>query len=190
MKIGMARNAAPKKSHHHTPVTEPTDSEISLFERHLEMLLGKKKHPKILIVGPSPELRSLAAKFGLRTTVVANDLEVIERTAKLMKRRNENERWLEGDLTSLPLKKNEFDVIFGDHIVSNAPPYNSEKFYRKMREILKRGGTALFRSIVFTKTEKPFEKKVTKYFRIVDKKLAKRGVFAEHFPIYLVKPKR
>ncbi|MEE9323532.1 MAG: class I SAM-dependent methyltransferase [Candidatus Aenigmarchaeota archaeon] len=193
MKFRMERNTITRrkreKSHHHTPITKPADSEISVFEKHLERATNGGRYPKILIMGSSPELRNLTAKRKLRTTVVADDLEVIERTSKLMKRKNENEQWLEGDITSLPLKKNSFDVIFGDHIISNLPPFNTEKFYRRMREILKGKGFAVIRSVIFTKTEKPFEGNILKHFRIVEREFGEEGVFAEHFPIYFMRPK-
>jgi SAM-dependent methyltransferase len=194
MKFRLARDVIVRERkteyEHHVPVTKPADSEISVFERHLKRAMSEGEHLKILIIGSSPELRNLTAKKKLRTTVVANDLEVIERTSKLMKRKNENEQWLEGDITSLPLKKNSFDVIFGDHVISDLPPFNKESFFRRMREILKSNGFAVIRSVIFTKTERPFEVKVSKYFRIVEKEFGKQGVFADHFPIYFIRPKR
>lgn len=193
MKLRMGRDiikgAKREKYRHHTPITKPADSEISVFEKHLERAMNGGKYPRILIIGSSPELRNLTAKMKLRTTVVADDLDVIERMAKLMKRKNENEQWLEGDILSLPLKENTFDVVFGDHIISNLPPFNKEKFYKRMKEILKREGFAVIRSVIFTKTEKSFEGKISKHFRIVEKEFGEGGVFAEHFPIYFIRPK-
>jgi hypothetical protein len=58
-----------------------------------------------------------------------------------------------------------------------------------MKEILKRKGFAVIRSVIFTKTEKPFERKVSKHFRIVEREFGEEGVFAEHFPIYFMRPK-
>ncbi len=178
-----------EKFHHHTPITKPSDSEISVFEKHLERVIAGESRPNVLIIGPSPELRSLTAKRKLRTTVVANDLEVIERTTKLMKRKNENESWLEGDINSLPLKKKSFDVIFGDHIVSNAPPFNQEKFYSRLRDILRRGGFVVIRSMILRKMDKPFERNISKHFRIVEKEFGREGTFAESFPIYFMRPR-
>lgn len=193
MKFRFARDVIVRekksKYEHHTPVTKPADSEISVFEKHLERIANEGRNPKILIMGSSPELRNLAARKKLNTTVVADDLDVIERTSKLMKRKNEKERWLEGDILSLPFKKKSFDVVFGDHVVSNVPPFNKENFYGRMREILKKNGFAVIRSVVFEKTEKPFEKKISKHFRIVEKEFGEEGVFAEHFPIYFMRPK-
>lgn len=178
-----------KKSKQQTNLTKPTYSEISVFERLAERAVSGKGKPNVLIIGSSPELRSLTAKFGLRTTVVANDLEVIERTTKLMKKKNEMEHWFEGDIKKLPFKRNTFDIVFGDHVISNISPFNQESFYRRMKEVLKRNGLAVIRSVVFSKTEKNFESKLSKHFRIVEKEFGKQGVFAEHFPIYTMRPK-
>lgn len=167
----------------------PSDSEMLIFERHLENISGEKSDPKILIIGSSPALRNLTAKLRFRTVVVANDLEVIERTSKLMKISNEKEQWLEGDIIKLPLEKNSFDVIFGDYVVSNISPFNREDFYKRMSEILKREGFAVIRSVVFDKTEKPFERKISRHFKIMGKEFGKQGIFAGHFPIYFIKPK-
>ncbi len=174
--------------HHHTSLTKPSVSEISIFEGHLKSL-----HPKadtsVLILGSSPELRELAAKMKVKATVIANDLEVIERTAVQMKKRNKNEHWLEGTIISLPLQKNSFDVIFSDHVVASISPFNKDDFYVRMKEILKDDGFVVLRSMVLKKTEKPFENRVTKYFTIVEKKFGKEGVFSNYFPIYLMRPK-
>ena len=193
MKIRLGRDiiksVKKRRFEYHTPVTKPTDSEISIFERHLERAVNGKGNPKVLIIGPSPELRDLTAKRKLHTTVVADDLELIERTADLMKKRNERERWLEGNLTELPLKDNSFDVIFGDQVVSDVMPFKGEKFYGKMRGIVKNKGFSVIRSVVFSKTEESFERKVSRHFKIVEKEFGKEGIFAEHFPIYFMRPK-
>jgi spermidine synthase len=176
-------------AHHHTAVTRPSDSELSVFEKYLGSLTRQRKDARILIMGSSPELRELAARANVHATVVANDLEVIERTTKLMRKRNKNEEWLEGDILILPIRKGSFDMIFGDHVLSDVSPFNKEKFYERMREILKSDGSVVIRSLVFKRTAKPFEKRISKYFRIVEKKFAKEGIFAEYFPIYSMKPK-
>jgi len=175
------------KEAHHTSMTKPTDPEISFFESRLKEIAGKHE-PRILIIGCSPEIRELAAKLKIKTTVVANDLEVIERTTKLMKRRNNKEEWLEGSITELPLKKESFDAIFGDHILSNVSPFNREVFYERMKEILKKDGFVVMRSVVFKKTARPFENRIKKYFSIDKKEFVKEGIFSDYFPIYLMRP--
>jgi spermidine synthase len=176
-------------AHHHTAVTKPSDAELFIFRTHLENLSRQSKNARILIIGSSPELRELAARLNVHATVVANDLEVIERTTKLMNKKSSVEEWLEGDIIALPLKKASFDMIFGDHVLSDVSPFNKERFYARMKEILKKDGSVVIRSLVFKKTARPFENRVSKYFKIVDKKFAKEGVFAEYFPIYSMKPK-
>jgi spermidine synthase len=190
MKLGLGRITGGKDdNHHHTSITRPGSSELSFFEECLENLRRQRSDARILILGSSPELRELAAKMNIHTTVVANDLEVIERTSKLMSKKNKAEEWLEGDIIQLPLRKASFDMIFGDHIMSNVAPFNNEKFYERMKEILKNDGSVVIRSLVFSKTVKSFESRVSKYFNIVDKKFTKEGVFSEYFPIYSMKPK-
>lgn len=191
MKFGLKTNPANNAtdSHHHTSLTKPCDSEIIIFRQHLENAAKAKGDIRILILGCSPELREIAANMKAKTTVIANDLEVIERTTKMMRKRNKNEEWLEGNIMNLPLKKASFDVIFGDHVLSNVSPYNKESFYERMKEVLKSDGFIVIRSVVFKKTTKPFENKILKYFQIVDKKFGKEGLFSEYFPIYLMRPK-
>lgn len=178
MRFGLPAGFAKAKAddaHHHTSLTKPSINEISIFEGHLKSL-PRKADTSVLILGSSPELRELAAKMKVKATVIANDLEVIERTAVQMKRQNKNEHWLEGSIISLPLQKNSFDVIFSDHVVANVSPFNKDDFYERMKEILKDDGFVVLRSMVLKKTEKPFENMVTKYFTIVEKKFGKEGV--------------
>lgn len=191
MKVNLGRETVKreKRSNHQAPLTVPENSEISVFERHLERAMAGKKKPRILIIGSSPELRNLAARNRVKTTVLANDLEVIERTSKMVKGKNEHEQWLEGSIHTVPFGRGTFDLVFSDCIVSNVPPFNRDAFYTAVRNVLKKGGFAVMRSIVFRKTEKHFEKRISRHFRIVEKEFGKDGVFSEHFPIYVMKPK-
>ena len=189
MKLPLTKGTSGSDGHHHTALTKPCDSEMSVFENRLKELVRQKSDARVLILGCSPELRELAARMNVRATVIANDLEVIERTGKLMKKKNKAEEWLEGDIIRLPMRKASFDMIFSDHILSNVAPFNTEKFYERMKEILKNDGSVVMRSLVFSKTAKLFESRLTKYFNIVEKKFAKTGVFADYFPIYSMKPK-
>jgi len=189
MQFGIGKTAVKEVSHHHTSLTKPCDAELNIFLQYLENVVRGVSEPRILILGCSPELREIAAKFKAKTTVVANDLEVIERTASLMKTKNKKEEWLEGDIMVLPLQKRSFDLIFSDHVLSNVSPFNKENFYGRMKEILKKEGSVVIRSVVFRKTAKAFEGRLSRHFKIVDKKFGKEGIFSEYFPIYFMKPK-
>ncbi len=189
LKLGASREIGSSAAVHHTVVTKPSDPELLFFRASLETLAKQRKDARVLIIGSSPELRELAARMNVHATVVANDIEVIERTTKLMRKRNKDEEWLEGDITALPLKKESYDMIFGDHVISNVSPFNKESFYERMREILKKDGSVIIRSLVFVKTAKPFERRISRHFRIVEKKFAKEGIFSEYFPIYSMKPR-
>jgi len=195
MRLRLGRNlvtrAKPKKvkHHHHTPITEPTSSELSVFRKHIERLAKSDREAKVLIVGPSPELRSLTARSRLRTTIIADDLEVIERTSKAMGKKSEREHWLEGRIDKLPLRKRSFDLVIGDHIVSNVFPFDKSWFYKRLNEVLKKKGSAVIRPIVFRGLEESFERKISRHFRIVEKEHGKKGAFSEYFPIYFLRPK-
>jgi len=54
---------------------------------------------------------------------------------------------------------------------------------------MRKQGFAVIRSVVFGKTMKPFERKISRHFRIVGKEFGKEGIFSEHFPIYYMRPK-
>lgn len=194
MKLGLGiiknRIAGSKADrHHHTHITRPESGELSFFGECMKNLRERNKNARILIIGSSPELRGMAAKMKIHVTVAANDLEVIERASRHMDVKNKSEEWLEGDIMRLPLRKAGFDMVLGDHIMSNAAPFNDEKFYGHMKEILKSGGSAVIRSIIINKSVKPFEKCISRHFDIVEKKFAKEGTFSEYFPIYSLKPK-
>jgi SAM-dependent methyltransferase len=163
---------------------------MSVFEKHVKRIAKDRKDPRILVLGASPEIRNMTGRKNMWTTVLANDLEVIERMAKLMETKNSREEWLEGDILKLGLKQNSFDVIFSDNVISNISPYNTDRFYARIRHLLKKDGSAVMRFVVFAKTRKAFENRIKKHFRIVDKEFGKEGVFAEHFPIYHMVPKR
>ena len=73
--------------------------------------------------------------------------------------------------------------------ICNVSPFNKENFYKRIGQILKKGGFAVIRSVVFGSTASSFEKKLEKHLKIVEKEFGKQGIFAEHFPIYFMRPK-
>lgn len=195
MKLGLGRKLVrrvrkKKAMHHHTPVTEPSKSELAVFGKHAEGVAKGIKHPHALIVGASPELRDITADFEMRTTVLADNLEIIESTADVMKKRNEKERWLEGDIRSLPLRKSSFDLVMSDQIVPDSPPFDKGPFYKRIRDLVKKRGRVILRPVMVGGTEKKFEKMISRYFRIGGKEFGREGIFSRHFPIYLLKRKR
>lgn len=174
---------------HQTPLTRPEQKEISVFSNHVKKIAGKKGKPKALVIGPSPEMRDVLSSHGIMSTVIAEDLEAIESAAEYMNESHKNENWLEGSIFGLPLNKSTFDIVLGDHIISDARPYNSKKFYGRLRKLLKKRGFAVLRSIVFGRNKKAHEKRIAEHFRIIEKEFGREGVFASHFPIYFMRPK-
>ncbi|MCD6590961.1 MAG: class I SAM-dependent methyltransferase [Candidatus Aenigmarchaeota archaeon] len=176
------------KPYHHTPLTEPTESELKLFEKYFSSSVAGKTNPRVMIIGASPELRDIVAKMKLRATVVAQNFEIIKRASSLMKRKGKKETWLQGDLTKLPLREKHYDIIISDTVTF--ADLLKKNYLKRLRELLKKNGSVILRAMVLRKNEKKLETNIKNFFRILDKGNPRGDVFKDYFSIYLLRRKR
>lgn len=136
----------------------PTVAEIKIYENFARPFL-KKKGVKILILGATPEIRDMLARYkNTQVTLVDINLDMILAMTSLMKHKSaaEKEIWIRSNWLNAPLPKNYFDLVLGDMVLSNVPFKLQDKFLNNIKSWLRPGGCFINRCESFTSRWKSF----------------------------------
>ena len=121
----------------------PSKKNVRDYKRFLDEVILKKKNPRILVFGATPELRDILAQYhNIEITVVDFNMEMILAMTKLMKykEKTSKETWVKSDWLKVPLKENYYDVLLGDCLLQNVPRLKQLFFLEKCHKFLKKGG--------------------------------------------------
>ena len=125
------------------PPLRPSVQDKEIYETEL-----KKSRPgKILILGATPELRTIAAESGAQKIFVAdfslNMLQGMQRYADTGEWKKEE--WLLQNWLGLTVELHSFDVILGDLVVRQIPTSLQGQFFKKIRDYLSPSGVFITR---------------------------------------------
>lgn len=153
------------------PPVRPSKMDIKIYEGFLKRTIGNKERLKILILGATPEMRDLAAKYRAETTVCDISLEMIMAMCQLMDRKkvNQKEIWVRASWVTAPLRHNYYDVILGEGVNTNVSWAESNQWWKHLTELLKPKGAFITRMVYF-----PLRKEIDKSLDDVIKKILKR----------------
>lgn len=134
-----------------TPPWHPSADNIALYKKLLDKAINGIENPKVLILGATPEIRDMLADYKNIEIVLADiTMEMILAMNELVKRENfSNEIWVKSDWLKMPLKKDYFDIIFGDYVISQFPEELTNTFLEKIKSLLKPTGRFIHRTIFF-----------------------------------------
>ena len=121
----------------------PSPRNILDYEKLFQSTIKKRKNPKILILGATPELRDLLNKFKKAEVCICDiNIEMILAMTELMKKKKavEREIWMKANWKDMPLKKDYYDVILGDYITSAFPLKDHAELFNKLRSVLNKNG--------------------------------------------------
>ncbi|MDD5627398.1 MAG: class I SAM-dependent methyltransferase [Patescibacteria group bacterium] len=133
-------NTAQNRWYKMKPPIRPSSADLKIYNQFLHNAVKGQKSPKVLILGATPELRDLAAKYTKEVTVVDVNLEMILAMTKLMRKKNPSEIWVKANWLSMPLAHNYYDVILGDGVVNNVAWSEVNIFWKHLAQILKPNG--------------------------------------------------
>ncbi len=125
------------------PPARPCKKNIQDYKKFLNQVIQKKKFPKILIFGATPELRDIVTLHkNVEITVVDFNIEMLLAMTELMRHKDKKSReiWVKSDWLKLPLKENYYDVLMGDCLFQNIPHLKQLFFLEKCHNFLKKGG--------------------------------------------------
>ena len=126
--------------------TRSSIQELTIYKKFIGPIAQGKK---VLVLGPTPELRDFAA--GCNATVVVADISPVcieEATKYLTTADPRNEQRIVGNWLSLPFPDGYFDIVLGDMVLNQFPPDTKEReFLREMRRICAAAGKFVSRFI-------------------------------------------
>ncbi len=138
------------------PPIRPSGKDIKIYEKFLRQSLKNKKEPKILILGATPEMRDLAAKFNAQTTVCDISVDMIMAMAQLMKNKkaHQKEIWIKGSWVNTPFKENYYDAVLGDGVASNVSWQEYKAWWNNIYQSLNTKGVFVSRIFYALKRDK------------------------------------
>lgn len=130
-----------------TPPWRPARENIDYYEKILKQTIKNITQPKALILGSTPEIRDMIAKYKNIEVVVADyNMEMILAMNELLTKKNfSNERWIKTSWVDMPLEKGYFDIIIGDYVISQLPENLTNKFLNHIKSLLKINGRFITR---------------------------------------------
>ena len=124
----------------------PSSGELKCYENHLNTVNDKKR---ILLLGSTPELRDLFARYYHVSKIYLCDFswKMLEKMTQELKIADpEKEIWIKADWMDIPTPQNFFDVIIGDLVFMQFPPDQIGSFLKKISGLLSEKGIFIVRS--------------------------------------------
>lgn len=142
------------------PPSRPSKSELAVWEKYIK-LTNKKRDPRILILGSTPEFRDLVHKYKIVPTIVDFSKESYKEMTKLCKRKGE-EIFVLSDWRNIDLKE-KFDLVMGD-LAFTVLLEDFVDFLPVLESLLKDNGITLQRVFVKYPQDKDKYKDLEKIF--------------------------
>src|SRR3989338_7534355 len=124
----------------------PSSGELKCYENHLNTVNDKKR---ILLLGSTPELRDLFARYYNASKIYLCDFswKMLEETTKELRSADpEKEIWIKADWMDTSFPQSFFDIIIGDLVFMQFPPDQTGSFLKKISGLLSEGGIFIIRS--------------------------------------------
>jgi len=158
--IGWTEKVA-KEWSQYKPPSRPSASEVEIFESRIKEL-PESSH--ILLLGSTPEIRDLAAKYGLKITIVDWSEEIFKALKLLTGNKDYNEGFSKQDWREMEFSE-KFDMIIGDCAITVVPYQDVEKVLNNIERALKEDGIVVQRIWVRHENQKYSLEDVVKIFK-------------------------
>lgn len=131
------------------PPARPCPGQIEIWKKIIKEKVKGIENPKVLILGSTPELRDICAKYKLETIVCDISSNMIKAMDKLVKYKNPKEKKVICNWLNTDFKKESFDLILGDASLNQLLGKNNlKKLLAKLKDLLKPNGHILLREVV------------------------------------------
>lgn len=116
---------------------KPSRQDIAIFCRLIKKLLKKAKRVKrALILGATPSLRDVIAKFNCEIYCIDISKAMFEEMTKLI-RHKKPEVFVNGNWIKMPFEDNFFDIVIGDLVFENLDAKTKPIFVKEVARVLK-----------------------------------------------------
>lgn len=127
----------------------PSPEDCQNYGLLINQVLKNKKKPKILIMGSTPELRSLLFTYTRLQKAHVYCLDFSKNMYRAMTdfitKTDLKEKFIKGNWLKTGIKDNFFDLIVGDEVICNVPAKDHVKLFQEVRRILKKDGSWITR---------------------------------------------
>ncbi len=158
--IGWTEKVAKEWRSYKSP-SRPSLSEAKIYESHIRKL---PKNSKILILGSTPELRDLAAKYRMDVTVIDWSEEIYRALGLIMKKKGYPETFHKHDWRGMKFD-DKFDMVIGDCATTVVPFKDLEVVLQNIATNLKPDGIAMQRIWVRYKGQQYTLKSIVRAFK-------------------------
>jgi len=135
-------------------VGRPKPGEVEIFERLAGQTLDHGR-AKVVVLGSTPELRSMLARHPVDVCLVDASPEMVEAMTEMVSPAAlPREVVVIGNWLDDPLPPESCDFVFGDLVVSNIPFSLHDRFLTNVRKWLKPGGSFISRIESFKKVHR------------------------------------
>lgn len=128
----------------------PSKAEIKFWEKAVKDTLKKNKAPRALVLGVTPEIRDLLAKYKIDTICLDINPFMTKAMTLALNRRNPREKIVLSNWLKMPFKKNSFNLVLSDCAQDNIPYKSFDKFFENVFKVLKSNGYWLLGASHFT----------------------------------------
>jgi SAM-dependent methyltransferase len=138
--IGWTEKLANQWSEYRPP-SRPSSSEVDIFESYIKTM---PKNSSILLLGSTPEIRDLAAKYGMKITICDWSEEIFKALKLLTKDENYKEGFSKQDWREMKFTE-KFDMVIGDCAITVVAYGDVGKVLENIREAVKENGLVIQR---------------------------------------------
>ncbi len=147
--VGWTRKVA-KEWRKYKPPSRPSTTEVKIYDSYIRKL---PKNSSVLVMGSTPEIRDLAAKYKMNVAICDWSEDVNEALKLLMKNKSSHEAFFEQDWRVMKLGDS-FDMVIGDCATTVVPYNDLEIVLSNIARHLKPDGIAVQRIWVRYKDQK------------------------------------
>ena len=129
----------------------PSKEDIKNYDRLLQIALKNKSVPKVVVLGATPEIRTLLNKYSKKQNAeiycVDMTKDMYQAMSTLIKNKNPNEKFISSNWIEMSqkIKPKSADVIIGDYVLGNVGG-NEDKFLGEISKTLKSDGSFITRA--------------------------------------------
>ena len=121
----------------------PAKEDIKFYEKIVKKVVKKNKNPKVLVLGSTPEIRDMLAKYKtIEVTLIDLNIPVSRAMTRLMKRKNPREKLIPGNWLKMDqlFPRNYFDIVIGHGNFENIKIEKHDLFYKNIKHLVKKNG--------------------------------------------------
>lgn len=124
----------------------PSSERLKIYH---DLIKEYVKGKDVLVLGATPSIRDLLAKFKFKVTVIDISPLMIKAMSFLRKIKSKEQIIVDNWLTFK--SKQKFDLIIGDSVMNNLYPQQYQRFFKKMKSLLKDDGVFINQGVAPTK---------------------------------------